>query len=316
MERTFTYLITNEQAGQTVEAFLRALGYSKGILIHLRRTPMGISIGGSQVYTTHRLEEGELLSIRLREETTSPHIVPTAMELSIVYEDQDLMVIDKPADTPIHPSQGNFDNTLANGIAWYFQQKNQPFVYRAVNRLDRDTTGLLIIAKHMLSAALLSSMVKERQIKRTYLAIAQGKIPEEGTITAPIGRVDGSTIERQVDPVNGDPACTHFKRLLYQPETDCSLVRLQLETGRTHQIRVHFKSIGHPLPGDFLYHPDYRLISRQALHSFRLEFTHPITGIPMKLEAPLPRDMRFILDDTARAGHVRWADADPWGNDS
>ncbi len=280
-----------------MEQFLRKHGYSKHLIIHLKTTVMGISIGGVQVYITHVLAEGETLEIHLEEPESSLNIVPTPMNLDIVYEDEDLLVINKPAGLPIHPSQGHYDTTLANGIAWYFQQKGEPFVYRAVNRLDRDTTGLLILARHGLSAAILSEMVRNREIHRQYLAIASGKTEESGTIIAPLARVDGSTIERCVDFEHGEFACTHYKRLFYNPHQHCSLISLKLETGRTHQIRVHMKHLGHPLLGDFLYNPDYRLIHRQSLHSWRLEFRHPLTKKVLTLEAPLPDDMQFVYSD-------------------
>ena len=206
------------------------------------------------------------------------------------------MVINKPADMPIHPSQGNYDNTLANAVAYYYAQKGEPFTYRCINRLDRDTTGLLILAKHMYSASLLSDMVKNRKIHREYLAVAEGKTPSSGIIDAPIRRVDGSTIERQVDYEQGDYACTHYKRLCYK--NGYSLVSLTLKTGRTHQIRVHMKHIGHPLPGDFLYNPNYHVIKRQALHSHCLSFEHPITKEPLTFSSPLPDDMAIFFNNT------------------
>ena len=130
-----------------------------------------------------------------------------------MYEDDDILVVDKPADTPIHPSIGNYENTLANGIAWYFEQKGEPFVYRCINRLDRDTSGALILAKNAFSAAVLSTQMRNRQIRRTYLAVVEGITPPNGTISAPISRVDDSVIERHVDFLRGEPAVTHYERL-------------------------------------------------------------------------------------------------------
>ena len=183
----------------------------------------------------------------------------------------------------------------ANAVAWYYSQKGEPFTYRAINRLDRDTTGLLILARHMLSACVLSNDMLNRRIKREYRAIVCGRTMDTGTINAPIARVEGSTIERQVDFGKGESACTHYRRIAYNERLDLSLISLWLETGRTHQIRVHMKSTGHPLPGDFLYHPDYRHISRQPLHSYRLGFTHPVTGQSMEFTAGLPKDMERLL---------------------
>ena len=242
------------------------------------------------------LQSGDLLTISIVEETSSEHIVPVPLPFPIVYEDEDLLVINKPSGMPIHPSQGNYENTLANAAAYYFASQNIPFTYRCINRLDRDTTGLLIIAKHMYSASLLSNMVARREIHREYLAAATGLVEESGMIEAPIGRANGSTIERCVDFAHGDYACTHFHRLAYQ--NGYSLVSLKLETGRTHQIRVHMKYIGHPLPGDFLYHPEDHCIDRQALHSYRLSFIHPITKQSLTFTAPLPEDMQAIFQKT------------------
>lgn len=294
MKKLLTYHITPPDISQTVEQFLRKQGYSKHLLIRLKQSPMGISIGGETVYSNHRLCEGEILEVRLEESTDSEHIVPVAMALDIVYEDEDLLVINKPAGLPVHPSQGHYEYTLANGMAYYFRQKGEPFVCRVVNRLDRDTTGLLIIARHGLSSAILSEMVKKRQIHREYLAVVSGITDARGCVDAPIARAEDSTIMRMVDPIRGEMACTHYLLVSYNPEIDCSLVSLTLETGRTHQIRVHMKYIGHPLLGDFLYNPDYRFIRRQALHSHRLAFNHPITKEPMAFEAGLPEDMKFI----------------------
>lgn len=330
MRRTFTYPITESEAGMSILSFLKSRQYSSQMVAHLKRTSDGICRNGVWARVRDTLSDGDILTIQLVEEASSEHIVPVPLPFDIVYEDEDLMVVNKPARMPIHPSQGNYDNTLANAAAYYFASRNLPFTYRCINRLDRDTTGLLILAKHGYSAALLSSMVAGREIHREYLAVVQGMTEAEGTIEAPIARVEGSTIERGVDFVRGDYACTHYRRLLYiapsagpctghsagqtsPPEAPSSalssdtpselqgrkngysLLSVHLETGRTHQIRVHFKYIGHPLPGDFLYCPDDTVIDRQALHSHRLSFLHPITRQKMDFEAPLPEDMRRIF---------------------
>jgi len=295
MERIFNYTITEDYNECTLLSYLKAQKYSSQVITHLKRTKNGLLLNGEWAYVRTLLHTGDILTIRLIEEENSENIVPTNLPLNIVYEDEDLLIINKNADTPIHPSQGNYDNTLANAVTYYYQQKGLPFTYRCINRLDRDTTGLLILAKHMYSASLLSDMVQRREIHREYLAIATGIVPDEGTIIAPIGRVSGSTIERQVDAENGEYACTHYKRLAHKD--GYSLISLKLETGRTHQIRVHMKHIGHPLPGDFLYNPDYAVINRQALHSYRLAFAHPITGEKMEFTAELPEDMKRIIKE-------------------
>ena len=290
-----TYLIQQQDIQKTVEQFLLSNGYSAALIRRLRHTEQSILKNGSPVYTTYRLDEGDSLTVTLPEEHGSENIVPVPMDLDIRYEDRDLLVVNKAAGIPIHPSQGNHDNTLANGIAWYLGEKGEAATYRAINRLDRDTTGLLILARHALSACMLSEMVRTHAIRRCYLAAASGLVPPEGVIDAPIARTCDSTIERCVDFERGDSARTHYRTLCYNRDTDCSLVELRLETGRTHQIRVHMKHIGHPLPGDFLYNPDYRLIGRQALHSWQLDFIHPIKKEPLHFEAPLPEDMRRLF---------------------
>lgn len=301
MKHIFSYKISPAEHDTTAEAFLLSRGYSRKLIIDLKKSPDYLTIGGEHIYVTRKLHSGDILTVQLPEEQSSENIVPAKIPLHIIYEDEHLMVINKQANLPIHPSQGNYDNTLANAAAWYFLQKGEPFVYRVINRLDRDTTGLLILAKHALSACILSDMVRNRTIHRTYLAIAAGNMKAAfpsggGLIDAPIARVNGSTIERQVHFEQGEEARTHFLVRSYHPKTDTSLVELKLETGRTHQIRVHMKHIGFPLLGDFLYNPDYRYISRQSLHSWKLAFSHPINGEPLEFCAPLPEDMSFFID--------------------
>jgi len=294
MKRVLSYTVEENDDNTTLSHFLKKQKFSSVIITHLKRTENGILLNGQWARVNDVLHIGDIITIQLIEDTPSENIVPTNLPLNIVYEDEDLMVINKDADTPIHPSQGNYDNTLANAVAYYFQQKGEVFTYRCINRLDRDTTGLLIIAKNMYSASLLSDMVQNREIHREYLAIATGKTPSEGTIIAPIARVDGSTIERCVNEEKGEYACTHYKTL--SSNDHYSLVSLKLETGRTHQIRVHMKHIGHPLPGDFLYNPDYSGIQRQALHSHKLSFTHPITKECLEFTAELPNDMNYLIN--------------------
>ena len=307
MDRILTYTVQPDEENMLLLDFLRSKGFSRGILSSMKPYKGAIQLNGERGFGKSVLQAGDFLRIHIPETESSENILPVKMNLSILYEDEDLLVVNKPADMPVHPSIGNYDNTLANGAAWYFKEKGQTFVYRCINRLDRDTTGALILAKNSYSAAVLSAQMKQRQIRRTYLAIVQGITPIHGSIDAPIGRADGSTIERQVDPVNGEHAVTHYERLAayalhagtFSPVSDAqdadfpqtySLIELHLETGRTHQIRLHMKHIGHPLPGDFLYNPDYSIIKRQPLHSFQLEFIHPVTGEAICITAPVPED--------------------------
>lgn len=302
MTPVFRY--TASEDNLTVEELLLSHGYSRRLITDLKKQPDGLTIDGAPIYVIHRMGRGECLTVKLPEERSSENIIPTEMPLHILYEDQDILILNKDPNVPIHPSQGNFSNSLANGMAWYFAKKNEPFTFRVINRLDRDTTGLLILARHALSACILSEMVKERRIHRTYLAAVCGNIGKAsacGTIDAPIARADGSTIERKVDFTRGVPAVTHYRTLSYHSGLDASLVELTLMTGRTHQIRVHMKYLGYPLFGDFLYNPDYRYINRQSLHSWKLSFLHPITKEPLSFTAAVPEDMQIFFPPSGSA---------------
>lgn len=293
MERILEYTVSLEEAGVTIKDFLRQKGYSRQNIVELKKQERSILVNGVWEYVTYRLQLGDLLQICMKEKA-SEKIAPVNLPFPILYEDEDLMVIDKPADMPIHPSLNNYDNTLANAAAFYFNQKGIPFRFRCINRLDRDTTGLTVLAKNMVSCSILQEQMLKREIKREYLAIADGYIEEDsGIITAPIGRRDGSTIERMIDYENGERAITHFKVL--ERMADATLLSLILETGRTHQIRVHVASIGHPLLGDFLYNPKDQRMNRQALHAWHLSLKHPITGERMEWEADIPSDMKAVL---------------------
>lgn len=288
MDRSVLYQINSLEKPQKISGFLKEKGYSRQNLVDLRKNEQAICLNGTYVHMNHMLAEGDVLTVWIRETDNSGQIRPVKLPFAIVYEDEDLLVINKPAGMPVHPSRGNPENSLGNALAWYFKEQGVPFVFRCINRLDRDTTGALILAKNPLSAAILSVQMKKRQILRTYLALVDGLLPDSGTINAPIARMEGSVITREVNFGTGESAITHYERLAAGKEY--SLAELHLETGRTHQIRVHMKYIGHPLPGDYLYNPDYRRINRQPLHSYQLEFTHPITGKVMLFTAPLPID--------------------------
>ena len=312
MDRSVTFRAAPSDAGETLGVFLRKQGVSRHILTTLKRTRKGILLNGEPVFTNRLLSVGDQITIFLRETEPPSPVEALPLPFPVIYEDEDLLVVNKPSGMAIHPSQGHHDNTLANAAAWYFQQKGEAFVFRCLNRLDRDTTGLLILAKNALSASILSAMLQKRQIRRTYLAAVEGTLPESGVIDAPIGRVPGSLIERRVDPEGGDAARTRYRRLLFRQlplpgggQQTCSLAAIRLETGRTHQIRVHMKSIGHPLAGDTLYHPETQLLSRQGLHSCALDFLHPITGKEMHFFSPLPRDMATLFPGAPeRAGEI------------
>ena len=307
MNRIITYpiRIKDEEKNLRVEQFLRRKGYSYQNLTQLKKMPESILINGTWSYMKSMLSDGDILTVHKQENDSSPNIPAVELPLDIIYEDDDLIVVNKPAGMPTHPSLNNYRNSLANALMYYYEQQGKPFIFRCTNRLDRDTSGLTVIAKHLVSSSILSQMAVRHEVRREYLALVRGRItPMEGTISAPIGRAGTSLIERKIDFEHGEKAVTHYR--VREEKNGHSLVSLILETGRTHQIRVHMKYIGYPLIGDYLYNPDMEFISRQALHSHRLSFRHPITGQELAFAAPLPEDMKAVLGspDSARSPEV------------
>lgn len=296
MNRNIDYIIDEDSAGLRVEQFLRRKRYSGQNLSEIKRMPKSILVNGVHYYMRQELSTGDHLQVRICETQNSEKIPPTKLPLDIIYEDEDLLVLNKPAGMPIHPSLNNYTNSIANALAYYFQSQGKPFIFRCCNRLDRDTSGLTIVSKHLVSGSILSDMTKYREVHREYLAIARGSVtPSEGTIQAPLGRKEGTIIERTVDWEHGEDAVTHYK--VVKEANGHSLVSLRLETGRTHQIRIHMKYLGYPLIDDYLYNPDMEYMTRQALHSHHMEFTHPITGAHMSFTAPLPEDMARVMQE-------------------
>ena len=296
MNRNIDYIIDEDSAGLRVEQFLRRKRYSGQNLSEIKRMPKSILVNGVHYYMRQELSTGDHLQVRICETQNSEKIPPTKLPLDIIYEDEDLLVLNKPAGMPIHPSLNNYTNSIANALAYYFQSQGKPFIFRCCNRLDRDTSGLTIVSKHLVSGSILSDMTKYREVHREYLAIARGSVtPSEGTIQAPLGRKEGTIIERTVDWEHGEDAVTDYN--VVKEANGHSLVSLRLETGRTHQIRIHMKYLGYPLIGDYLYNPDMEYMTRQALHSHHMEFTHPITGEHMSFTAPLPEDMARVMQE-------------------
>ncbi len=292
--RIVQYRVPEQAEGTSVERFLRRMGVSHRVLVDLKNDPDGLTVAGAHIRTIDRLHAGDVLRLSLRETERSDTIPQADLPLHVVYEDEDFFVIDKPAGMAVHPSPQNRENTVANALAYRYAQAGEPFVFRAIGRLDKNTSGLLVTAKNALSACILTKAAAEKRLFREYLAVCIGELPERGTIDAPIARVHGSVIAREVR-ADGEHAVTKFERLRY--EAGYSLARVRLETGRTHQIRVHMKQIGHPLPGDFLYCPDFSRIDRHALHAAFLTVPQPITGEILRFASPLPADMRAFFPD-------------------
>lgn len=290
-ERRLT--LTAEREG-TVETLLRReLGCSAAVVRAAKGEPDGILLDGVHANTPDWAQPGQVLSIRVSDRTPGA-LEPAPGPLEMVYEDADLLVVNKAPGVAVHPSPGHHTDTLGNFLAYYYKAKGIPFVFRPVNRLDRGTSGLMAVARHAYAHEALKRRLHTGAFRRSYLAVCLGRPdPARGTVDRPIGRAEGSPLRREVRP-DGARAVTHYRTLAEKDGR--SLLRLELETGRTHQIRVHMAWLGCPLAGDFLYGTeDPALIPRTALHAAELSVAHPVTGEVLHLSAPLPEDMARLI---------------------
>lgn len=254
-----------------------------------------IYLNSLPTYTKKSVTVGDTVSVLIDFEEDNSNIVASNIPLNIIYEDDYLLVLNKPANIAIHPSILHFDNSLSNGVKFYFDKLGLKKKIRIVNRLDRNTSGIVVFAKNEYIQECLIKQMKTKELKKEYLAIAKGILESKsGTLNFPIARKEGSIIERTVSS-DGDSAITHYD--VVKEFNNLSLVHIVLETGRTHQIRVHFSYIGHPILGDTLYGSPSKLINRQALHSYKLTFIHPVTKKVVSLEAPLPNDIKNIINN-------------------
>lgn len=286
--RKHRYTVSAVDAGLQLQTYLRKRqGYSKRLIINLKHG--GISVNGEHRRMVDPVEAGDIIDIELGGDKIK--LIPNpALKVPVVYESDDIIVFDKPADMPVHPSATYYDDTLGNYFAALFQE--EPVAFRPINRLDRDTTGLCLSAKNTLAAAKVAE-----SLEKEYVAIVQGQLNQsEGVIDQPLIRVPGSIISRKVHP-DGQRAVTHYR--VVQQFVDFALVAIRLETGRTHQIRVHFAYIGHPLEGDTLYGGRTQYIGRHALHCGKLTFRCPESDAPVTLVSPLPADMALLVGVTS-----------------
>lgn len=286
--------ITSRDTGKLVREFLKEQDVSKTALTDIKFAGGAITINGASVTVRYRLVEGEILKVAFPPEKPSLDLKPEHLPLHIVYEDPYVLVVNKPPYQQSIPSRESSAGSLANGLLYYYQSIGLGATVHLVNRLDRDTSGLLLVAKHRHIHHLLSAQQKNGGLKRRYEALVHGVLDvDSGSINAPIGRKDDSIIERQVRE-DGQRAVTHFH--VVQKYADWTHVRLQLETGRTHQIRVHLSHIGHPIVGDDLYGGFRVEIGRQALHCRELSFWHPMYNKEVFFFAELPVDMKELLE--------------------
>nr|WP_278679167.1 RluA family pseudouridine synthase [Clostridium paraputrificum] len=293
--------VSKEYEGATIREFLKEdLGLSSR-LIRRSAIEKRILVNKKEVRMRYIVHAGDLVQINLQSDE-SQNITPEKMDLDIVYEDEDILVINKKPYMVVHPTKTYQSGTLANGVLFYFKETNQNCIVRLVSRLDMNTSGLIIIAKNQFAHMALSKEMEENNLEKRYLAIVHGNLKEkEGTIDAPIYRPDGEEFGtmRIVDE-RGQRSITHYK--VIESFKDADLVECLLETGRTHQIRVHMKHLGHPIYGDTLYgfEGDEELIPRQALHAYGLDFKSPKTKETLSLRAKLPDDMESLLKKVGR----------------
>ncbi len=285
--------ITGEQAGRTVKSLLRReLGVSAALLGRLKRTETGLTVNGARAFTTAVLREGDLLAVDLAAAERPSGVRPIPMALEILFEDEHLLVVNKPAPLAAIPSSlVPEEPSLASGLLAHLGEGT---AVHLVNRLDRGTTGLLAAARSAWVHDRLRRQMHTAGFHRTYLAVCTGTPePEEGRVELPIGRDPSSAVRRRIDPA-GKPAETEYRVL--ERRDGFSLAELTPRTGRTHQLRVHMAAIGCPLAGDWLYGVEDRsLIARPALHAAALALIHPVTGERMAWEAPLPADMKKLM---------------------
>lgn len=289
-----TWKIKSRYHGMRISSYLRAIhSFSNSILKAIKFEGGQILVNNEQQNVRYQLKTDDILSVLFPPEKRGHYMTPENIPLVVVYEDDDLLIINKPAGIVTMPNPHIPSGTIANGVLAYYDSQELPYTAHIVTRLDKNTSGLLLIAKHRYMHSLLSLIQQQGKIYREYRAIIKGKVKQkDAIIKKPIGRKPGSIIERMVLK-SGKQAITHYEVLKEGPTY--SLVKVVLKTGRTHQIRVHFASIGHQVLGDDLYGNRSHIINRQALHCHKLEFTHPITKDLITKTCQMPSDMRSLV---------------------
>ncbi len=281
--RTIEFTAGKDENEKSIRDFLRGFGVSTALLKKLKMSENGILLNGIPARTIDLLSEGDVLTINIENRGEMPE--PSDTKVHIVYEDGDIIVVNKPPFMPVHESRNHRGDALSNAVSAVIKEKNTAF--RAVYRLDRDTSGVVLIAKNELAACKLAG-----KIEKDYYAVVSGEIPSEGTVDAPIARENSSIIKRCVRE-DGERAVTHWS--VVSRKNEKALLKLRLETGRTHQIRVHLSHIGFPLLGDSLYGGDCSEISRQALQCCEIRFVHPVYETEMCLSCELDNDIKGLV---------------------
>ena len=288
-----TVRITEKDAGRKIKYFARSemkISYSQYCAM---KASDGLRVNGEPVHANYLLRVGDVVTAALPESGGSKAVEPEELPVRIAYGDDDLLIVDKDAPLACQCTPKQSCGTLENRLAWLYREQGD-FVFRPVNRLDKGTSGLMAVARHAHAYQLLQTQLHTPNFVREYLAVVEGELAGEGRIDLPIAKEDAATVRRVIDLEYGKPAVTHYRAL--SCGNGRTLVRLRLETGRTHQIRVHMAAIGHPVAGDFLYGHELAFRpGRFALHSAAIELDQPLTGARIRIESPLPDELRILL---------------------
>ncbi len=286
----------NEQTKYTNirQVLINEFSLSDRLILRLKRASK-IYLNNIPTHIHHELCVNDVVAVDIAFEEECDNIVPTKMDLDILYEDEGLLIVNKAPNTPVHPSLNHYEDSLSNGVKYYFDSIGLKRKIRPINRLDKDTSGIVLFAKNEYIQERLIKQMKTNKFEKEYLALVDGIITKDKqTIIAPIARKESSIIERCIKD-DGDYAETDIE--LISTYENYSLIKCKLKTGRTHQIRVHTKYIGRPILGDTLYGSSSNLINRQALHAYKVKFIHPITNIAIHIECNPPQDMLTLIDN-------------------
>ncbi len=287
MENKLTFFVSEKSNGILAGTFLkRECNVSSRMITRLKREKNGILRNGKLLRTIDILQAGDKIVLNLPKDKNE--IKPVQGKLEILFEDDCILAVNKPGNMPVHPTKIHQEDTLANIVKYYSYKRGEDYTFRAINRLDKDTSGIVMIAKNSYSATKLS-----KTLNKIYYAVCSGIISKSGTVNAPIKVKEGHTIERCVSP-DGKPCVTHYKPLKHG--NDHTLLEIKLETGRTHQIRCHLSSVLHPLAGDDMYGGSLKFINRQALHCGKISFIHPLTNQKIEVVSKIPEEFYDILN--------------------
>ncbi|RXT08728.1 RluA family pseudouridine synthase [Ammoniphilus sp. CFH 90114] len=285
--------------GKSIEDLLKEDLYISGRMIQRLTRQKGIYLNRKIPFLKKKVKEGDFLRVLVGDKDEGT-LIPENIPIDVAFEDDEVLVVNKQAGIVVHPIKQGQTGTLAHGVAFYWMSKGATGKVRPVHRLDKDTSGLILIAKNSYIHQLLDRQLREQTIKRAYLTVVKGQLErKKGTIKEPIGQDPHNPVKRKVTP-KGEEAITHYE--VMEEFGDASLIRVELETGRTHQIRVHFEHIGHPVLGDSLYGQKHPWIQRQALHAYQLQFVHPFREEELQFEQPVPEDLKKLLEKLKESG--------------